>query len=52
MNYILTLDNLIKSKVVVLNRCIMCKCSCEIVEHFPLHCPLAQELCSLHLQPF
>ena len=37
----LTLDNLIKRKGVVGNRCIMCKYSCEIVDHLLLHCSIA-----------
>ena len=40
------MDNLIKWKMVVVNRCIMCKFSCETIEHLLLHCPIASELWS------
>jgi hypothetical protein len=43
LNSILTLDNLIKRKMVVVNRCLMCKCSCETIEPLLLHCPVVQE---------
>lgn len=43
-NSILTMDKLIKRKLVVINRWIVCKCSCEIVEHLLLHCHIAREL--------
>jgi hypothetical protein len=53
LNSILTLENLIKRKVVVVvNRCIMCKCSCETVEHLVLHCLIAQELWSFAFTTF
>jgi len=44
MNFILTLDNLIKKKVVVINSFQVCKCRCEIVEDQLLHSPIAQAL--------
>lgn len=37
----LTLDNLIKRKGVVGNRCITCKYSCKIVDHLLFHRPIA-----------
>lgn len=40
------MDNLIKWKMVVVNRCIMCKFSCETIEQLLLHCPIASELWS------
>ena len=41
---ILTMDNLIKSSMVMGNRCILCKRSGENVDHLLLHCPVA--ICS------
>ena len=41
---ILTMDNLIKSSMVMGNRCILCKRSGENVGHLLLHCPVA--ICS------
>ena len=41
---ILTLDNLRKRNIIVLNRCCMCKRSEEIVDHLLLHCEVASAL--------
>ena len=40
----LTIDNLRKRKVCILDWCYMCKCNSEIVDHLFLHCPVALEL--------
>ena len=47
LNFIPTFDNLIKRKMLVINRCMMCKCSCETGKHLLLHRPIAKELCGL-----
>jgi|UniRef100_A0A2N9G010 hypothetical protein len=39
-----TIDNLRKRKMVLVNRCCMCKANEESVDHLLLHCPLAKEL--------
>ena len=41
---ILTLDNLIKRQVIVINRYGMCKSSEETVDHLFLHCEVASTL--------
>jgi hypothetical protein len=41
---ILTLDNLRKRQVVVINRCFMCKKDGELVDHLLLHCKVAHAL--------
>jgi hypothetical protein len=41
---ILTLDNLKKRHVIVINRCCMCKRSEETVDHLLLHCEVASTL--------
>jgi hypothetical protein len=41
---ILTLDNLKKRQVVVINRCFMCKKDGESVDHLLLHCEVAHAL--------
>jgi hypothetical protein len=41
---ILTLDNLKKRHVSVINRCCMCKRSEETVDHLLLHCEVAYAL--------
>ena len=41
---ILTLDNLRKRQVVVINRCIMCKKDGESIDHLLLHCEVAHAL--------
>ena len=40
----LTIDNLRKRKVCILDWCYMCKCNSESVDHLFLHCPVASEL--------
>jgi hypothetical protein len=44
LDKILTLDNLRKRQVIVINRCGMCKSSEEIVDHLLLHCEVASTL--------
>ena len=44
---ILTIDNLRKGRVIVLDWCYMCKRCGESVDHLPLHCSIAWELWSL-----
>jgi hypothetical protein len=41
---ILTLDNLRKRNIIVINRCCMCKRSEETVDHLLLHCKVASAL--------
>ena len=47
MGTILTIDNLRKRKVVILDWCYMCKSKGESVDQFLLHCPIVFELCSM-----
>jgi hypothetical protein len=49
---ILTIDNLRKRKVLIIDWCCMCKSNGESVNHLLLHCPLAQELWNLVLSLF
>jgi hypothetical protein len=46
MGKILTLDNLRKRHVIVMNRCCMCKRSKDMVDHLLLHCEVASALWS------
>ena len=39
-------------KLILVNGRIMCKSSCESVEHLLLHCPIARELWSFALTAF
>ena len=41
---ILTIDNLRKRRVLIIDWCCMCKSNGESVSHLLLHCPIAQEL--------
>jgi hypothetical protein len=41
---ILTLDNLRKKRVIVIDRCCMCKMNGETVDHLLLHCEVAHAL--------
>ena len=47
MGKILTIDNLRKRMVRIKNRCYMCKCNGEYVDHLLLHCPVASNLWSM-----
>ena len=38
-NKVLTLDNLKKGGIVVINRCVLCKNDGESIDHITLHCP-------------
>ena len=40
----LTIDNLRKRKICILDWCYMCKCNSESVDHLFLHCPVVSEL--------
>jgi hypothetical protein len=44
---ILTIDNLRKRRVLIIDWCCMCKSDGESVNHLLLHCPLAQDLWNL-----
>ena len=48
----LTIDNLRKMKVWILDWCYMCKCNGELVDHLFLHCPVAMDLWSIVLGLF
>ena len=43
----LTIDNLRKRKVWILDWCYTCKCNGELVDHLFLHCPVAMDLCAM-----
>jgi hypothetical protein len=49
---ILTLDNLRKMNIIVMEWCYMCKTSGESIDHLFLHCMVATELWSTILQLF
>ena len=40
---ILTVDNLYKRKVLILDWCYVCKSNGELVDHILLHCPIVFE---------
>ena len=46
---ILTMDNLRKRQLIILDWCCMCKSSGETVNHLLLHCPIAWELWNMVL---
>ena len=50
-NKFLTLDNLKKRGIIIINRCVLCKNDGESVEHITLHCPFTKKIwdkiCSL-----
>ena len=43
----LTINNLRKMKIWILDWCCMCKCNGESVDHLFLHCPVAMDLWSI-----
>ena len=48
----LTIDNLRKRKICILDWCYMCKCNSETVDHLFLHCPVVLELWDMVLGLF
>lgn len=52
MNSIPTVDNPVNQRLVLVNRCIMCKGISETVEHLLLHCIIARELWSFCIYSF
>ena len=50
--WILTLDNLMLRGLSLANRCCMCCCNEESVDHLLLHCPVAHSLWMQILQVF
>ena len=48
----LTINNLRKRKVWILDWCYMCKCNGELVDYLFLHCPIAMDLWSMVLGLF
>jgi hypothetical protein len=44
---ILTINNLRKRHLIIIDRCCLCKLNGESVDHLLLHCPLARELWSM-----
>ena len=43
---ILTIDNLVKRNLSLVNWCCLCRCNEEIVDHFLINCKFAHALCS------
>ena len=50
--WILTLDNLMLQRLPLANRCCMCFCFAESVDHLLIHCPVAYSLWVQMLQVF
>ena len=48
----LTIDNLRKRKIWILDWCYMCKCNDESVDHLFIHCPVVMDLWSMVLGLF
>ncbi|XP_060217918.1 putative acyl-activating enzyme 19 isoform X2 [Lycium barbarum] len=48
----LTLDNLMKRKFHLANRCYMCHCTSETINHLFLHCPVATDVWNMFLTLF
>ena len=48
----LTIDNLRKRKVWILDWCYMCKCNGESVDHLFLHCPVAMDMWAMMFRLF
>ena len=44
---ILTIDNLRKRKVKIIDWCYMCNCNGEFADHLLLHCPIVSDLWSM-----
>ena len=49
---ILTLDNLRKKNIIVMEWCCICKCSGESIDHLLLHCEVPMELWNMVFQLF
>ena len=49
---ILTTDNLLKQRIIILDLCCMCRSGGDSVNHLPMHCSVAQELWSMILNMF
>ena len=50
--WILAIDNLVKRGFTLVNRCCMCRCCGESVDHLLLHCELGLALLSVVFQMF
>ena len=48
----MTINNLRKMKVWILDWCYICKCNGELVDHLFLHCPVAMDLWAMVLGLF